>query len=128
MADKFVPVRYIGKKDSYRDHLYGTGITWQKGEMQLVPGYLFDRFMSHADMFQDARVGKMKRNEIDRTRPKQIEDDEPPLVNLAGLTKENLVTYAKRNLNLDISQRTHKEEMIEIVRRQMGTDMPVGAY
>jgi hypothetical protein len=128
MADKHVPIKYVGSSATWTDHLYGSGLTWKQNDFQIVPGYVALKLLKHTE-FEDGRTGKMKGRPIDPSQPDPTkEEDEPQLVDLSAMTKENLVIYAKRNFNLDISGRTHKPEMIDIVRRQMGTDMPFGVY
>lgn len=121
-----VPIlyRHPGRPE-WTDHLYGSGLTFKHGEVTLVPGYLYKQFLRHHE-FSDARVGKAKSRPIDETAPLKTEEkDEPPLVDLTAMTKENIAMYAKRNFNLDISEGMKKGEMVELVRRQMGTEMPV---
>jgi hypothetical protein len=125
MADKHVPIKYVGSSASWTDNLYGSGLTWLRNDFQIVPGYIAVRLLKHVE-FQDGRTGKLKGRPIDATEPSRKDEDEPPLVDLNAMTKENLVQYAKRNFNLDVSGRAVKGEMVEIVRRQMGTEMPLG--
>lgn len=48
------------------------------------------------------------------------EMEEPPLINLESLTKENLVRFAKAHFNHDLSERDNKPELIEGIRVLMG--------
>jgi hypothetical protein len=125
MADKIVPIIYIGGADSWFDNLYGTGLTWTKGGFQNVPGHVAYDLLRHPE-FKDGRVGKLKDRDIDATKPEKPEvKDEPPLVNLEAMTKDNIAQYAKRNFNLELDDGMKKADMVELVRRQMGTTMPV---
>lgn len=125
MADKLVPIIYVGGKPEWKDHLYGTGLLFKRDEITLVPGHAFERFLRHPE-FKDGRVGKMKSREIDTTPPVVEEKDEAPLVNLDAMTKDALALYAKRNFNLELDTKQRKDDLIETVRRQMGADRPVG--
>ena len=128
MADKLVPIIYVGGKPEWKDHLYKTGLVFKKDEITLVPGYAYERFLTHPE-FKDGRIGKMKAREVDTTQPQvEVEKDEAPLVNLEAMSKENLAMYAKRNFNLELQMKYKKSELIETIRRQMGTEMPVGAF
>lgn len=127
MQDK-VPLLYThaGKK-VWKDHIYESGLTFTHGEVTLVPGYLVSNFLRHPE-FTDARVGKAKSFDINKTpppKPKEKEE-EPALVDLSAMTKDAISTYAKRNFNLELQPTMKKSDMVELVRRQMGTDMPVG--
>lgn len=122
-----VPLLYThAKKGLWKDHIYGSGITFKHGEVALVPGHLVEKFLRHPE-FSDARVGKAKGRPIDTTKPKVEEkEEEPALVDLSAMTKDAISTYAKRNFNLELQPTMKKSDMVELVRRQMGTDMPVG--
>lgn len=124
MADKIVPIKYVGPSASWTDNLYGTRMVWPKDGIQAVPGHIALKLLKHPE-FKDARVGKMRDRGIDGTEPKR-EDEviEAPLVNLESMTKDSLSQFAKRYFNLDVA-RENKPEMVDLVRRQMGTDMPL---
>jgi hypothetical protein len=121
---KVVPISYHGPRDVWLDNINGSGLTFQKGKPTLVPGHLVAKFLRYKE-FKDARVGKAKNMPYDTTPP-YVEKDEAPLVNLHTMTKEHISLYAKRNFNIELKDSMVKEDMVEIVRRQMGTDMPVG--
>ena len=57
-----VPVKYIGKRDRYVDGIYGTMITWTKGETILVPAEHAVKMLRHPDVWvkgekKDANAG-----------------------------------------------------------------------
>ena len=46
-------VRYVGKKDSETDHLYGTGIVWiGAGDVQEVPADAWLKMAKHTDVWE----------------------------------------------------------------------------
>lgn len=46
-----VPVEYIGKRETWTDHLYHSGLTFASGEVRHVPKDVAAKFLHHIDMF-----------------------------------------------------------------------------
>ena len=51
MTTTTVPVQYIGRRDSFRDHLYGTGLTFEQGQSRELPSDVARKFLRHVDQF-----------------------------------------------------------------------------
>ena len=49
-----VAVQYVGRRESFRDHLYGTGLTFTQGQTRALPPEIARKFLRHADMFAKA--------------------------------------------------------------------------
>lgn len=49
-----VPVQYIGRRESFRDHLFGTGLTFTQGQTRALPFDVARKFLRHADQFAQA--------------------------------------------------------------------------
>lgn len=47
-----VGVKYIGRKPEWKDHLYGTGLTFTQGAVEFMPENIAARFLQHTDMFE----------------------------------------------------------------------------
>jgi len=50
----FVAVTYIGRRESWTDRLYGSGLTFRQGQTRSVPGKLARDFLRHRDVFEEA--------------------------------------------------------------------------
>lgn len=97
-----VPLRYVGKKASGEtDHLYGTGITWDKpGDVKDVPADKAPLLLNHPDVWRDARVSAAKKT--DPIEPKEPESkrihEEEIIPDVAAkvhlMDKTGLVAYA----------------------------------
>lgn len=46
-----VAVTYTGRKGSYTEHLYGSGLRFDKGQTRVVPAALADKLLRHPDVF-----------------------------------------------------------------------------
>ncbi|SDG85916.1 RyR domain-containing protein [Pseudomonas flavescens] len=51
-----IPVQYIGRRESFTDHLYGTGLVFSKDQVRNLPGDLARKFLRHADQFQECQA------------------------------------------------------------------------
>lgn len=59
MSTELVPVKYVGRKPSWADHLYGTGLGFVQGQVRSMPGEKARQFLRHADMFQVAGADEL---------------------------------------------------------------------
>lgn len=50
------PVKYIGKRETYTDGLYKTGLTWKKGQVHMVPNDKAIQLLKHADQYELGEV------------------------------------------------------------------------
>ncbi len=46
-------VKYIGKNDVYEDNILRTGLTWSKGETNILPEVMAKEFLKHPGMFAE---------------------------------------------------------------------------
>lgn len=55
-----IPVQYIGRRDTFTDHLYGSGLVFEKGQVRNLPTELARKFLRHGDQFAEnvAREGE----------------------------------------------------------------------
>lgn len=53
-----VAVEYIGRRDPWKDHLYDTNLTFEKGQVRVMPHEIARKFLRHGDMFA---VGKAEK-------------------------------------------------------------------
>ena len=47
-----VAVQYIGRRPSYTDRLYGTGLTFDAEQVRPLPASIAKKFLRHGDLFQ----------------------------------------------------------------------------
>lgn len=118
-----IPIKYIGPKRVYVEHLYQTGLTWEPGQVVDVPEEAAVKLLRHPE-FED-----MRKNKTPIVVTKEVEEPEEPdedllervpLANLEGLTKEQLVSYAHRNFGVVLDSSLKKADLIEAVRLNAG--------
>lgn len=128
-----VPVRYVGARPTFEDHLYNSGATWEFGETVKVDPRAAERLLQHPE-FEDARPPKdqdrypvrMLAAQADLANPPELTEEEferlqeAPLVNLDTMTKAQLSEFAQRNWGLRLDSGQKKADLINAVRMQMG--------
>mgnify|MGYP000715803635 CR=1 FL=1 len=114
-----VKVRYIGMEDSWFDYLYRSGATWTKGSVVAVSDASAEKLLKHPDMFEEATLAK-KFDVADEV--KAVEKiEEPPLVNLEAMTKDQMLAYAQRNFGVILDKKDKAENLRNSIRTKMGT-------
>lgn len=122
-----VPIKYVGLKDEWYDHLYGSGVTFKRDKVKAVPPHYAVSLLKHPE-FVDARPEGEAGTKIQYDPNRQNEhlneevekEDLPPLVDINMLDKTQLTQYAKRYFNQDLPPKARKDEMIDKVRSMMG--------
>lgn len=71
-----VGVTYIGRRDPFRDHLYGSGLTFERGQTRELPTLLARQFLRHADLFEAAGAAPAAAPEASDTKPAQDDTQE----------------------------------------------------
>lgn len=51
-----VPVRYCGRRDVWTDHIYGSGLSFTKGQTRSLPAELARKLLRHTDVFVAGEV------------------------------------------------------------------------
>ena len=114
-----VGVRYIGRRESFVDRLFGTGLSFEQGQVRVFPGVLARKFLRHADQFEEAvgeAVAPVDEDSADETaealaKAKKLHDEQTLEQNqlqdvrdqIASMTKKSLEEFAitKYNQKLD---------------------------
>lgn len=100
------PIKYIGKRDSYTDGLYGTRIQWNRGETKDVPDEIALKMLKHPDQYI---AGKQK----DSTPTPEIKvaeaetEDDLQLARdiIANMEPEALDSYANQHFGQKLDMR-----------------------
>jgi hypothetical protein len=120
-----IPVRYVGAKRHFKDHLYGSEAVFTKGKVTKVPDWAAAQLLRHPE-FEDAREsGKgqpiiAKREftlaEIDRDREEL--DALSGHVRLDSMTIDQMTSYAMRVYGVRVEQGL-KADVTSAVRNLM---------
>lgn len=97
-----IVVVYIGRKETYTDHLYGTGLSFTKGQERAMPADIARKFLRHPDMFEE---GSAKAVAEAQAEPDKVDDqDDDTARQLAEAKKREDEQRDKENRILDLKQ------------------------
>lgn len=109
-----IPVTYIGAKEhGVTDRKFGTDLVWSgPGDVQHVPPAAAAAMcLHHPDVWADARTEKQQQKDPlvdDQERPTPEEEEDPrefrPLADLSAMSHEQLIEFAMREFNMDMSE------------------------
>lgn len=105
-----MPIKYVGKRETYKDGLYGTGYVFTKDQTRMVPVDKGTLMLKHPDIYalgkttdaiaqQPAEADKRTGN-----TPEQDEEDhlEDARRSIATMNRRALANFAKVNFNRDM--------------------------
>lgn len=118
----FIPVKYVGRRDSYIENTYGTKLRFEPGQQRLVPADKARLMLSHPDVWalgelqraeapppEDDKAGKAQ----DVTEEKAQEQRDV----IAVMDKNALVSFAKNNFRMDLDKRRSVDSLRAEVTR-----------
>lgn len=124
-----VPVRYIGRRDTFTDTLYSTGLSFAKDQVRRLPPEIASKFLRHQDLFRrddSQTAGEAPQNtehnddtaevlEKSRAKQKKARDDENQLLDVIDqvnqMTKAGLAKFAYDNFKHEFKSDTKVGEM-----------------
>ena len=119
----YIAVEYVGRKTTYTDHLYGTGLSFDQGQVRSMPGELARKFLKHGDMFKEAgastepaqaaptapaqddtaeQLAKAQAQKDEQQQEQNALQDLHDSIN--AMAKNSLVDYAKVNYRIDLDK------------------------
>ena len=122
-------ITFIGRRDSYRDRLYGSGLTFDKGQSRTVPSTLARQFLRHPDTFsvaekqakatakaKDDTASVLEQAAIEKQEQDKSQFDLQGLYDqVAIMDKEGLAHFALVNYRHEMDKRTALPTMREQV-------------
>ena len=141
MKKPTTPVRYIGRRDTFTDRLYDSGLSFVKGQVREVPNETARSLLRHVDLFEQvtaqdiepvpqaaevanasAKKGSQKLDDTEQlmkaaAAKKAEKIDE--VTNVSDLhdqvarmtTKDTLEKFAKDHFNVDLDKRQKVDEL-----------------
>jgi len=67
MENKEVAVTYTGNDNPYKDRIYRTNLTFEKGQTRMMPPELAARFLRHTDVFVQGEVKAKPKAKAEKT-------------------------------------------------------------
>lgn len=122
-------VKYIGRRDEWRDSVYGTGLYFTTGQVRMMPAEIARKLLQHADLFelhvdsvQDASqpvddtqvlLDESSKDRVDEreeiNREMNIKDQ------IARMEKPALIEYAHNNYK----QQMNKRDTVAVMREKV---------
>lgn len=104
-----VSIKYIGPRPEYTDGVYGTRITWAKGESKMVPADKALAMLKHPDVYVPGEAGaptpKLPADKDPEDNVQDLRDS------IASMSKEAVLTYAQTHFNMKLDKRQSVEKL-----------------
>ena len=101
-----LPVKYIGRRATYRDGACGTGLVFAQGETKMVPAEAARKMLRHSAVYVAGEVKGATQAlhvvKVDTTEEDLLQDLRDTV---AYMDKESLETYARTNFKIDLDKR-----------------------
>lgn len=98
-----VAVKYIGHRETYMDGVYGSRITFVKGQSVLVPADLAAKLLRHSDVYVPGNEKKAEVVEVAQEQP--VDETQSVRDNINNMDKNALATFAKTTYRIDLDKR-----------------------
>lgn len=99
-----IVVVYIGRKETYTDHLYGTGLSFTKGQERAMPADIARKFLRHGDMFEEGSAKAVAKSPAKPDKVEDKDEDDDTARQLAAAKKLEDENRDKENRILDLKQ------------------------
>jgi hypothetical protein len=124
-ATAMIGVRYVGRRDTYKDGLYGTGIVFEQGEAKLVPAAKALQMLRHADVYapvddqsEATAAPAAATDPKDGTKNAEEERIQEMHDSLEPMTKDALVSFAQTH-NIAIDAKAKKDDVKAAIKQHM---------
>ena len=118
-------VTYIGRRDTFLDHLYGSKLEFAKGQTRAVPPDLARRFLNHADQFE--RPAAVLQQTAALADAAQANDAEAQLAKTKAKQEQDAKTLDELQYLRDQVTRMGKPELQVMAKTQYGQDLDARA-
>lgn len=125
--DRPVQVAYIGNDETFFDHIYGSGLTFEKDKSTDVPAWLAVKLLKHTE-FEDRRPGflRMRPIRVINDKPIEVVDEETEQhylyeqIPLDNMTVAQMRSFSMRNFGVMHPPTMLKDDMQNEVRSLVG--------
>jgi len=119
--DDFIPVKYIGKRDRYKDSVFGSNLTFEKGQTLAVHKSIAPAMLKHVTVYEAGNkkdIGSTVSATVDVEEKKNSDPNSEENKQLAIDTvlnmkqKKPIVEFAKRNFsNIQLDEKKTVREL-----------------
>jgi hypothetical protein len=110
-----VAIKYVGKKASEVDHLYGSNLVWDRETSHWVEASIAQKLLGHPDVWAiNAEAGEAPATGIApvvKKAPKQDEPELPIMVNIGAMTKAEIITHTMREFGVSLNPKAKIDEL-----------------
>jgi len=113
----FTPVKYIGKRETYKDGCYESGGEWERGQTLMIQSDKAKLLLNHPDVYALGEETGETGIEANETKPgdqEEVLQSARDFVN-AMPRKQALAEYAKRNFNIEIAEGKLHEMKAQVI-------------
>lgn len=129
---KVVSVQYIGVREEWSDHIYGTGLHFTKGQVRGIPPQFATKLLRHTDIFIAAGTAELVAGDdtaaiieeaIGKAAHEKAKDDQQYeiLHQVSKMTRDGLIQFAAERYQVKLNGRAKAEdlraEVTELVNR-----------
>ena len=106
-------IKYVGKRLTHRDTIYGTGMSFSPGDAVEVSDALGMRMLRHVDVYAraDDDAEAVKVAHVDKVINKNDENIIDVIDSISIMDKEALSNFAKTEFNMDLDKRKSIEKL-----------------
>lgn len=134
-----IAIQYIGRKDQFIDLLYGSNLTFTKGQVRHVPSNIAGNLLKHPEFQryeqqvfdsseQDAQQTDDTSTILDEAKKQQDKDNEKETIELDEIDtverisdKKSLIDYAKNKYDQELdgrsSVKTLQNQVVDLIKR-----------
>lgn len=106
-----LPVKYVGKRPTYKEGMYGSGLVFEQGQTKLLPADLARKLLGHPDVYamgtiENAQSGVIDDQDGAKRKAAETEEDEHQrfmtVQALKTMNRAHMAKYAKQNFNMQL--------------------------
>lgn len=129
---KVINVQYIGVREEWSDHIYGTGLHFTKGQVRAIPPQFANKLLRHTDIFTEAGTAELVAGDdtaaiIEESIGKaahekaKVDQQHEILHQVSKMNRESLIQFAAERYQVKLNGRAKAEdlraEVTELVNR-----------
>ncbi|AYO54397.1 RyR domain-containing protein [Acinetobacter wuhouensis] len=134
-----IAIQYVGRKDQYIDRLYGSNLTFARGQVRNVPSHIAGSLLKHPEFkrFEQAVIASDDTQDqqaddtaliLDESKKQQDKENEQETIVLDEIDtigrisdKKSLIEYAKNKYDQDLDGRssvnTLQNQVVDLIKR-----------
>ncbi|MBI1625184.1 hypothetical protein [Comamonas suwonensis] len=117
-------VKYIGRRSPYVDRLYGTNLSFERGQVRSLPSQIAKRFLRHADMFASCKDEQAASSQDGQSSAQLVDDTLQTLEQAQKLQDEQRDKDTQRQQLIDQIMNMDKEGVQQFAKDSYNQVVP----